>query len=546
MPVASIVSKRTYLSRESVVGTRQPPNLFLEGLNIRVTPNSTRGEVRPAGSTMRTARPLIQDWSTFTLADGSYLDYQSALYWLSALLGVPVTTTPGGGTLSREHAFTYGSDGLNTRPSFTFATGYRGGTAEETVRNIFQSVNFGFSRTAAPTLGGSGYGRNIDLGASLGVNEIQTVTIGGSPSAGTFTLTYAGQTTAAIAFDAANATVQTELLALSNLAPGDVVVTGPAGGPYILTFGGTLANTDVALLTGDASSLTQAGDAALSINTTVQGNGTTNEEQTVTISPAATGGTFTLTFNGNTTNAIAFNATNATMDTQLEALNSIGAGQVAVAGSAGGPWTITFGGTLANTNVNTITGSAANLTQAGDPTITIAQTQAGGITTIPVRAVQAPEWDVYADATVGAIGTTKLAPSVAGGVYSGEFTFSGLVNPDWVIDSSLESYSDDVLQVPELSLNLVMRNDATARALYTALLAGATYWIRYQAIGPIIEGALHYELRLDMAVQASENIGQFGDEGGSETMPFPLTIVSDSTFASGGFSALLRNTVATL
>ena len=38
-------------------------------------------------------------------------------------------------------------------------------------------------------------------------DEVQTVTLTGAPTGGTFTLTYGGQTTSGIAFDAAAATV---------------------------------------------------------------------------------------------------------------------------------------------------------------------------------------------------------------------------------------------------------------------------------------------------------------------------------------------------
>jgi hypothetical protein len=51
---------------------------------------------------------------------------------------------------------------------------------------------------------------------------------------------------------------------------------------------------------------------------------------------------------------------------------------------------------------------------------------------------------------------------------------------------------------------------------------------------------------LDCAVQASENIGQFGDQGGSETMPFPLTIISTRRWPRAAFPALIRNTQTAL
>ncbi len=81
-------------------------------------------------------------------------------------------------------------------------------------------------------------------------DEVQTLTEGGSGLT-SFTITYAGQTTASIDDDATAAQVQAALEALSNIAPGDVTVTGGplATGPFTLTFGGTLADTNVAEVT---------------------------------------------------------------------------------------------------------------------------------------------------------------------------------------------------------------------------------------------------------------------------------------------------------
>jgi hypothetical protein len=70
-----------------------------------------------------------------------------------------------------------------------------------------------------------------------GANEAQTVTVTGSPTGGTFTLTYSGQTTAAIAYNASALVVQQRLFALSNIEEGQVSVTGSNGGPYTITFG---------------------------------------------------------------------------------------------------------------------------------------------------------------------------------------------------------------------------------------------------------------------------------------------------------------------
>ena len=99
-------------------------------------------------------------------------------------------------------------------------------------------------------------------------DETQTVTITGSPTGGTFTLTYDGETTAAIAYNAASSAVQAALEALDNLDSGDVTVGGSAGGPYTVTFHESLGN--VAELTAD-DSLTGGSSPAVAVATTNQG-----------------------------------------------------------------------------------------------------------------------------------------------------------------------------------------------------------------------------------------------------------------------------------
>jgi len=101
-------------------------------------------------------------------------------------------------------------------------------------------------------------------------DEVQTVTITGGPTGGTYTLTYSGQTTAAIAYNATAAAVQSALAALSNIGAGNVTVTGANGGPYTVAFVGTLANTDVAQMT-HTDSLTGGSSPAVAIATTTAG-----------------------------------------------------------------------------------------------------------------------------------------------------------------------------------------------------------------------------------------------------------------------------------
>jgi hypothetical protein len=86
------------------------------------------------------------------------------------------------------------------------------------------------------------------------IDNNQTISLG-SPSAGNFTLTYKGQTTANIVYNAAASAVQSALQALSTIGAGNATVSGSNGGPYTVTFAGTLAN-DMTALTGNGTGLT--------------------------------------------------------------------------------------------------------------------------------------------------------------------------------------------------------------------------------------------------------------------------------------------------
>ena len=127
-----------------------------------------------------------------------------------------------------------------------------------------------------------------------------------------------------------------------------------------------------------------AGAAAYTDSLSIPPANNTNAVKTITIT-AATGGTFTLTVGGNTTGAISWSATNATLlaniTTALNALANIGAGQVVVTAgtlAAGlGTILVTFGGTLSSTTVGAM--SATSSLTGGGASVTVAQTIIGGL-----------------------------------------------------------------------------------------------------------------------------------------------------------------------
>lgn len=192
-------------------------------------------------------------------------------------------------------------------------------------------------------------------------SEVQIVDLPKGPHTdGQFKLTYEGQQTADIAYNASASTVQNALIALSNIGPSDVAVTGNDGGPWTVTFQGALAG-DVSPLSGTngTPNLTNFG---VFVEVAQDPQAAVNEIQEVALPDNPTGGTFTLTFNSETTAAINFDATASDVQTALEGLATPVPGDFSVTGPDGGPWMVEFTGSYASTDVSTMTGSGASLT----------------------------------------------------------------------------------------------------------------------------------------------------------------------------------------
>lgn len=105
----------------------------------------------------------------------------------------------------------------------------------------------------------------------------------------------------------------------------------------------------------------------------------TNEVQSLSITGTPTGGTFRLAFKSVSTANIAYNATAAAVQTALEAISTVGTGNILTGGGPlpGSPVTITFQGQLAGTNQPLLTVVAAAFTAGTTPTATVTQTTAG-------------------------------------------------------------------------------------------------------------------------------------------------------------------------
>lgn len=105
---------------------------------------------------------------------------------------------------------------------------------------------------------------------SGGTSEVQTLTASGPPTAGSFTITYDGQTATGVAFNATAVAIRDKLAALSNLDVDDITVTGgPINTtPVVVTF--DLAQGNVSTLVINNTGLT---GGTVAVATTTPGTG---------------------------------------------------------------------------------------------------------------------------------------------------------------------------------------------------------------------------------------------------------------------------------
>lgn len=109
--------------------------------------------------------------------------------------------------------------------------------------------------------------------ATSAQNDVQTITITGTPTGGGLYLSFLGQLTAQIAYNAAAAAVQSALEALSTIGTGNVACSGGPfpGSAVVVTFQGKCANLDQPVLTS-INSLTGGSSPAIGIVHTTTGN----------------------------------------------------------------------------------------------------------------------------------------------------------------------------------------------------------------------------------------------------------------------------------
>lgn len=142
------------------------------------------------------------------------------------------------------------------------------GVSESGAAAIGQWISYVPPKTRLNT---SGLAAGVAYYVEGGTNEVQTLTITGTPTGGTYRLSFRGQVTASLAYNAANSAIQSALEALSTIGAGNVTVTGT--GPFTVTFVGTLGDQNVPMLVLHTNALTGGTSPTVGIAETTPGAG---------------------------------------------------------------------------------------------------------------------------------------------------------------------------------------------------------------------------------------------------------------------------------
>lgn len=409
-----------------VVGDR-----VLQALGFTLDPEVDISVFGPAGQLYDTAAIINREWSSGGITGQP--DYREIAWPLSGVFGDPTVAVVSAGAVWDLTWNPRSVGGLDRPRTFSLEQGAAGISAEAVQFLVMTAMNQNFSREGGNDQGGAFFARRLDWDAQMSTNQVYTITPSGTVSGGTFLISYGGENTAAIAYNATASAIQTALEALPGVIPGDVFV---AGGPM---------NT---------------------APVTVESRGD-NAQQTVTI----------------------------TIDDAL----------------------VTGGGTI----------DGAITTPADVPTAS------------DVTPIMPGEINVYVDTTDTALGTTQYTGDFACGWGIGDRR-----NPVWTLNRSLNSFASMVETKPNPTFTLSVNDDAVGRQLIPIMRAGTSRFIRIECVGPIITGAFHFEYVIDLHGKIVQAPGR-GDVGGARSLDWTFRTMHSSAWGQS-MRIRLRTDIATI
>lgn len=254
--------------------------------------------------------------------------------------------------------------------------------------------------------------------------------------------------------------------------------------------------------------------------------------QTITVTGSPAGGTFTLRWQGQTTGNLNYNDAAAAIQSALEGLSNIGAGNIAVSGS--GPFTATFGGTLGGVKQPLIELDDNSLTGGTSPSVTIDMTTEGGQTLWPKSPMSVLDINVYYAATLAGIAAGKL-----GDCYETRWNLQSRFGKRTVVDSTSDTFKDIVETPVDWMVGLDIEANSAADTI-EGDLAGDTKYLRIEATSSReVASGNPFKLTLDSAVQL-RGVGGYSDHEGDYARSFDFKVVFDQSWGRAAQIVLIN------
>lgn len=250
--VKSSVFQRLQLAKEAVPGTRLAANRRMPNQMVQLNPMVDIKEYTGQGFKAPNVTILNKEWTAIA-CDGP-ATFDELTWYLASVFGL---VSPTLADSAYTWNFTPSLSNPDTPATYTMEqgdqiTGYRTGYG------LLTDFDIAITRDEVKNTA-KGIGQQLDVGFNLtNIDELQTVTITGTPTGGSFALTVGGQT-ATVPYNSTAGAVKTLIEALSSVGSGNSTVTGGPGPgtPWAITLTGTAANqtitVDGTLLSGGSS-----------------------------------------------------------------------------------------------------------------------------------------------------------------------------------------------------------------------------------------------------------------------------------------------------
>jgi hypothetical protein len=148
--------------------------------------------------------------------------------------------------------------------------------------------------------------------------------------------------------------------------------------------------------------------------------------------------------------------------------------------------------------------------------------------------------DVYLDSASGDLGSTQIdALRVS-------ISFSGMVVPKWVLNSSETSFKSLLDAAPDGQVTIRLEADSTAMGYLSNLRAGDKRFLRISATSDVVAESgspdTYYSMQFDTCIQYVD-VNEFSDEDGVYAVEYVFDVAHDATWGKA-LSWQLVNTLA--